>query len=1310
VAVMMVMPGPMPTKAVATIRSTAPPWTTSPCSTTPTFRNPTSSRSLRTTMPTTRTRTAASVLCWRRRIRRSSSSSSETQSQSQAQLSQSESELLESQSELPETQPETEQQQLLLPETQEEPLSVQQQSQSQSPEAEAEAESQMDTQHTWLESQPETQQEDGEGEEAEAMRLGQDSQDSGQENDDEEEEEEEELLPDTQDQTAPGDAHAAAAAVPMDVDATTPASAEQEVASSPKRRRKGDTTGKKQKSGKSSLSDRRKILHESQTRGAANAVGQINLRVHTVNLGLCRVVAAWPLRKTKRLIWQTDTAAAAAAAAAAANTDTDGTPAPLPAKRMGGLRILSSPYGDFEDDGPLGNIYRSVLSLEVDEVVDEEREEALREQRRLFQRPFETLSDDRDDEDGDNKTKDSADKAAVLTAKTKRRIRVFLYGKYAAKVSRLLSEWKYRQPNSKACALAGEGREEILLSLNNVPARCVFPYYGRTSIELKAPVLDNELGRCSRYCLCIGSASHMMVTSDDAEDEKERFDTVNSVGRAADLEARIVMVRRATAVPNVGSPSRVEIEETAARKRAAGPTFKSTTESILSVSAIERKETEGPGPNASDLAARYGEIIRKKEKRIQQLIDEPRGEGSRNDQNEKANGTQRGEVGGGKDSGGQADASGAGPDGGTAGEQARKRRRTSVRYHTMAELQPFLDAIKAKRQDMQTGRRPYHRFDDSTNIYGIALSSSAPYRTKKGDWMVNIHLIDESLPPTKIVNDSNENNSNADNTPGNPSARGGAIHVPSISMNVFNADKAKLPVIRYAGDVIRAHRVAVQEYNGEIQLVGRRNSSFYVVRPRNETQMLQNPQGQGLIESYTASKPSILDVDDYMRMRDLWRWGRKRFSEHPTLHAKDRFVIADMGPSDDGERAMAGVPIERTINNGDLIAMVTAIIPQPPEQVSDRTPRAFLRLWDGTGRPESDPIPVNGLIARQATQDPPASVLTAINKIVPTLTKVGSEDEDEDIENFDPPKCLCGRVVNVAIWEAAQWERIRSNESGIRVGKFVRLKNVNDGRLGTANPKRCLMVHQKTSIVPIPDQTFEVNSILRAHNARILKKDPPNPSSGILPLTVPEDGDPSVDAGPAGANVPSGESIGQGSSAAAVAEPQVAEPVFQATSTSLDELFTLAEVIGGPDETEPATFKSRFTVYGTIPAVDLESGDGFKDLCVAVDPDDEASKELAYEFSLSIRDDSAEINVIVLNDVAETFFMSVTASDVCKKGGTRGGRRRAPEFNQGIKDLKAILAEDALWEGEIYTTILENEKYFVLKSLTRVNGGDGTGF
>ena len=563
------------------------------------------------------------------------------------------------------TQPETQ----MLPETQEDPPLPVQQSQSQSPEAMSQSQSQSQTMDTQplLESQPETQQEVG------VMMLGQDSQQD--EDDDDDEEEDVDDLPDTQDATqkSPG-------VVPMDVEVAANVVPE----SSTKKRKKSDKkkSGKKKKeedANRRRRKDRRKILHESQTRGTANTVEQINLRAHTVNLGLCRVVTAWPFRKTKRLHWQADTTSTPTASANGHEENGTATPA----KGMGGLRILTSPYKDFEDDGPLGNIYRSVLTLEVEEVVDEEREEALREQRRLFQRPFE-LTDDVDEEETGDKTKDSADKTAVLTAKTKRRIRVFLYGKYANKVSRLLSEWKYRlTPNSKTCALAGEGREEVLLSLNNVPARCVFPYYGRISSE--APILDNELGRCSRYCLCIGSNSHMMVTSEDAaEGEKERFDTVNSVGSAADLEMRIVMVRKEAMAAVVGSPSQVEIE---LQHSASSSTFKSTAESILSLSAIERKESEGPGPNASDLAARYSEIIVKKEKKIQKMIEEARGEGtsSNKEQDENVDAAQ-GQGAGGNENGDQAEAPGTYTEEGTAGEegeQARKRRRTSARYYTL---------------------------------------------------------------------------------------------------------------------------------------------------------------------------------------------------------------------------------------------------------------------------------------------------------------------------------------------------------------------------------------------------------------------------------------------------------------------------------------------------------------------------------------------------------------------------------------------------------------------------------------------------
>ena len=83
---------------------------------------------------------------------------------------------------------------------------------------------------------------------------------------------------------------------------------------------------------------------------------------------------------------------------------------------------------------------------------------------------------------------------------------------------------------------------------------------------------------------------------------------------------------------------------------------------------------------------RYGEIVAKKEKRIQQLIDEARGDDGKKDQDEDADEAQGAEGADASANVGRADVLGANTGSGTAGEegeQARKRRRMSVRYHTL---------------------------------------------------------------------------------------------------------------------------------------------------------------------------------------------------------------------------------------------------------------------------------------------------------------------------------------------------------------------------------------------------------------------------------------------------------------------------------------------------------------------------------------------------------------------------------------------------------------------------------------------------
>jgi hypothetical protein len=53
--------------------------------------------------------------------------------------------------------------------------------------------------------------------------------------------------------------------------------------------------------------------------------------------------------------------------------------------------------------------------------------------------------------------------------------------------------------------------------------------------------------------------------------------------------------------------------------------------------------------------------------------------------------------------------------------------------------------------------------------------------------------------------------------------------------------------------------------------------------------------------------------------------------------------------------------------------------------------------------------------------------------------------DNNEMHNLDYAKCLCGKVINVVIWEAGHWNSIYKQEDGARnyfnVGKFVRIRN-----------------------------------------------------------------------------------------------------------------------------------------------------------------------------------------------------------------------------------------------------------------------------
>ena len=46
--------------------------------------------------------------------------------------------------------------------------------------------------------------------------------------------------------------------------------------------------------------------------------------------------------------------------------------------------------------------------------------------------------------------------------------------------------------------------------------------------------------------------------------------------------------------------------------------------------------------------------------------------------------------------------------------------------------------------------------------------------------------------------------------------------------------------------------------------------------------------------------------------------------------------------------------------------------------------------------------------------------------------------------HISAPKSLCGRVVNIVIWESSHWELIQEAKHLFAVGKFIRVRNVKE--------------------------------------------------------------------------------------------------------------------------------------------------------------------------------------------------------------------------------------------------------------------------
>jgi len=108
----------------------------------------------------------------------------------------------------------------------------------------------------------------------------------------------------------------------------------------------------------------------------------------------------------------------------------------------------------------------------------------------------------------------------------RKRIRVFFYNLYADAVTNVIehAERAMRSAKNEVQSKKECLKDRIVLSLQNVPAECIFPMYTRDYWDtVRGKPIEDEYGILSDYCICIGDKSNITYLSDNGS--KLNFDS-----------------------------------------------------------------------------------------------------------------------------------------------------------------------------------------------------------------------------------------------------------------------------------------------------------------------------------------------------------------------------------------------------------------------------------------------------------------------------------------------------------------------------------------------------------------------------------------------------------------------------------------------------------------------------------------------------------------------------------------------------------------------------------------------------------------
>lgn len=272
--------------------------------------------------------------------------------------------------------------------------------------------------------------------------------------------------------------------------------------------------------------------------------------------------------------------------------------------------------------------------------------------------------------------------------------------------------------------------------------------------------------------------------------------------------------------------------------------------------------------------------------------------------------------------------------------------------------------------------------------------------------------------------------------------------------------------------------------------------------------------------------------------------------------------------------------------------------------------------------------------------DPPSETLIAISKI------------KECRDNRKPliiPDRLCGRVVNVAVWEEPHWDTV-TIDNNVKIGDFIRLRNVQEHFITAYG--RCLIVAASSWLTPVPPRTFEVLDLLTAHSQRISKNHAINPSSGVLPLDAVRNHD-----------------------------AQTSENPNSATSLSESDSGTCTSLIQLIRKRAGSTFVGELIIQGTVPFVSC-LGDVTK-LCQMT----KTSEVREYRFALSLKDESVKKPIMaIVSDAMGDKLFGIAASEVCAANGKDSGAVVLAALQKGnlVVKLRSIL-----WGGAKFFLLLD---------------------